>query len=59
MPGCGDVIGVYEPVILLVDGGGRETSRAAGPDDGTHGDLYHRYCYAQLLEPDSAGEPVA
>jgi hypothetical protein len=55
---CTDVIGVYQPVIWLVDGGGRETSRAAEPDVGTHGDLFHRCCYAQLVDPDSAHEPV-
>jgi hypothetical protein len=52
------VIGVYQPVIWLVDGRGRETSRAAEPDVGTHGDLFHRCCYAQLVDPDSAHEPV-
>ena len=55
---CTDVIGVYQPVIWLVDGGGRETSRAAEPDVGTHGDLVQRCCYAQLVDPDSAHEPV-
>jgi hypothetical protein len=44
---CGDVIGVYEPLIVQLDGEVRETSLAA------EGDLpsaaaahYHEACYA-------------
>ncbi len=29
---CGDVIGVYEPLVLLTDSDRRETSLAAEPD---------------------------
>lgn len=29
---CGEVIGSYEPLVLLLDGEVRETSRAAEPD---------------------------
>ena len=43
---CGDVIGVYEPLILTGDGEIRETSLAAEGDvlleRGAH---YHRGCY--------------
>jgi hypothetical protein len=57
---CRDVIGVYEPLVLLVDGGLRETSRAADPDvTALDGDLYHRSCYAQLVEADSVDGTVA
>jgi hypothetical protein len=56
---CSDVIGVYEPMILLVDGRACETSRAAEPDAGAHGDLYHRCCYARLVEADGAHETIA
>jgi hypothetical protein len=45
--GCGDVIGVYEPLVVCGGGSVRTTSRAAEPDlrggDGTH---YHCDCYA-------------
>ena len=44
---CGDVIGVYEPLITLVDGRAHETSRALEPDTaGLVGDCYHRACIA-------------
>ncbi len=43
---CGDVIGIYEPLVAIDDGGVRETSCAAEADltplDGTH---LHRTCY--------------
>lgn len=48
---CGDVIGVYEPLVMLTDGHPRETSRALEPslaDDLTHGACYHRSCYERL-----------
>ncbi len=43
---CGDVIGVYEPLIALAGGRARETSLAAeaAPADCT-ADCYHRACY--------------
>jgi len=56
---CGDLIGVYEPMILLLEGAARETSRAAEPGAGTQGDRYHGSCYAQLVEADGADETVA
>jgi hypothetical protein len=43
---CGDVIGAYEPLVVLEAGGARQTSCAAEPqlalDDG---ERYHRACY--------------
>jgi hypothetical protein len=48
---CGEVIGVYEPLVMLVDGRARETSRALEPaTDGRVGDCYHRACYQRLNE---------
>jgi hypothetical protein len=45
---CGDVIGVYEPMIVLTDGQARITSRAAEQDDrGLIGECYHHTCYAE------------
>jgi hypothetical protein len=46
---CGDVIGVYEPLVARVGDAARETSRAAEPDVADHGaELYHRECFAAL-----------
>lgn len=43
---CADVIGVYEPLIALVDGQVVETSLAARQDAGLLGEgYYHRACY--------------
>ncbi len=44
---CGDVIGVYEPLINVLAGGIRESSRAADPglSTGASGLLYHAACY--------------
>ena len=51
---CGDVIGVYEPLIVVDESGVRETSRAAEPrlarGRGRH---YHRECHAELEPPGS------
>jgi hypothetical protein len=44
---CGDVIGVYEPTVILLDGACRVTSRAAEPDAVDKAlARYHRTCYA-------------
>ena len=49
---CGDVIGVYEPLVACVGDEARETSRAAEPDVADHGaELYHRDCFAALKQP--------
>jgi hypothetical protein len=54
---CGDVIGVYEPLILVGDGEIRETSLAAERDvvlaRSAH---YHRACYAARVKDSSAGQ---
>ncbi|MBV9197559.1 MAG: hypothetical protein JO168_25785 [Solirubrobacterales bacterium] len=48
---CADVIGVYEPLVVVVGGEPRETSRAAEPavrfEPGEH---YHRECYLERFE---------
>lgn len=45
---CTDVIGVYEPVVVVIDGEVRETSRAAEPTIGTEAaERYHRACYLE------------
>jgi hypothetical protein len=46
---CGDVIGVYEPLVVQCGGDGRESSLAAEPDlwsPGRH--CFHRQCYDLL-----------
>ncbi len=51
---CGEVIGVYEPLILIERGEPRETSRAAEPGSGTEGTArFHHACY---LRAAAAGE---
>lgn len=51
---CGDVIGVYEPLIVLVGGLPRQTSRAREPDAGSSGaDCYHQACYANGRDEDA------
>jgi hypothetical protein len=46
---CGDVIGVYEPLVHVLDDAARHTSRAADPGlyraGGAH---YHVDCYDRL-----------
>jgi hypothetical protein len=45
---CEDVIGVYEPMIVLTDGQARSTSRAAEQGGrGLVGECYHHACYAE------------
>ena len=43
---CGEVIGVYEPLIHVFDRRARRTSRAAEPDvSALEGERYHLDCY--------------
>jgi hypothetical protein len=44
---CGDVIGTYEPMVALVDGRARDTSKAAetGNEECLQ-NCYHQACYA-------------
>jgi hypothetical protein len=45
---CGDVIGVYEPMIVLFGGQARTTSRAAEREAVAPGrECYHEACYTQ------------
>lgn len=47
---CGDVIGVYEPLVVCSEGGARTTSRAAEPQlRAADSRQYHRDCYAAEL----------
>jgi hypothetical protein len=43
---CGDVIGVYEPLVVRTDAGNRQTSLAADPElFATDAACFHRYCF--------------
>lgn len=42
---CSDVIGAYEPMILVVDGEPRKTSPAEHDRDLHPGECYHAACY--------------
>lgn len=49
---CGEAIGVYEPVVVVVDGIARESSRAAEPWIGTPpARLFHRTCHLERFGP--------
>jgi hypothetical protein len=44
---CGEVIGVYEPLVVREENGVHTTSRAAEPDlQAIAAAYYHRDCYA-------------
>jgi hypothetical protein len=46
---CGEVIGVYEPLVRLLDGRAHESSRALEPVSSDRGGgHYHRACYERL-----------
>ena len=46
---CGDVIGVYEPMVVIVDGEALQSSRAApGDTPVSDGPRYHGACFARL-----------
>ena len=54
---CGDRIGVYEPLIVLLDGRARETSRAAEPGLAIlEGESYHRGCWERRRSRGAASE---
>jgi hypothetical protein len=43
---CRDVIGIYEPMITLLDGRPYETSQAVEPDGAARAsECYHQACY--------------
>jgi hypothetical protein len=54
---CGEVIGVYEPLIHVHPSGVHASSRAADRDlsAGASGSLYHADCY----EPSPGGDVLA
>ena len=48
---CGDVIGVYDPLVHVAGQTARQTSRAAEPDvAGAGGRIYHDACYQLAVE---------
>jgi hypothetical protein len=54
---CNDVIGMYEPMIVLADGDVRESSRTAEKDSPlAMGACYHRACYVEASDQDPDGE---
>lgn len=45
---CRELIGIYEPMMLLSDGAPARTSRAAlSKDEPLAGEAFHADCYAQ------------
>ncbi len=51
--GCGEVIGVYEPLVAYDGSDARTTSRAAEPDlRASTAAYYHRDCYATSEQPE-------
>jgi hypothetical protein len=42
---CGEVIGVYEPIVAVVEGKGHLTSRAASPEICVRAECYHPDCW--------------
>lgn len=56
---CGDVIGVYEPLVHLHRGLASHTSRAAEPGiSPAVGRCYHLACYEALDESGAAADEV-
>jgi hypothetical protein len=52
---CGDVIGVYEPLVVQCGSGDGESSLAAEPDLwGPGPECFHRQCY-ELLTSEAIG----
>lgn len=56
---CGEVIGVYEPMVVYAKGLARTTSRAAEPDlEAVAAAHYHRDCYATEAEKRVSWKPL-
>lgn len=55
---CGDVIGVYEPLVVVADDEALETSQAACPEVAATGARYHRACYAERVGADAQPAPI-
>jgi hypothetical protein len=52
---CGEVIGVYEPLVVLTEREARESSLAAEPQlHNSNAAHYHTACYALRAEGDLA-----
>lgn len=53
---CGEVIGVYEPLVTVRDGRVHESSRAREAVElpAREGERYHRACYGRLEESESS-----
>jgi hypothetical protein len=50
---CGDIIGVYEPMVRVEDGRARRTSALAERGaDGPPAPSFHDACYPPAAEPD-------
>ncbi len=49
---CGDVIGVYEPMVVVIDGQAQETSQAAISEltEVAGAIYYHRACYEKTAD---------
>jgi hypothetical protein len=48
---CGDVIGVYEPLIVIVEGEAVQTSRAAAQGElALAGPYYHALCFMRTRD---------
>jgi hypothetical protein len=47
---CGDVIGAYEPLVVLRDGRALDSSKTEMVDGIPSGECYHDACYAQARE---------
>ena len=59
---CGDRIGVYEPIVVVIEGQTLRTSRAAEQAFGhVLGDCYHGGCYWEALgvHPDAEQRPAS
>jgi hypothetical protein len=57
---CGEVIGVYESIVVMCGGQPRETSRAMEPTVGSDpGELYHQACYQERVGKTPAPDSVS
>jgi hypothetical protein len=53
---CDEVIGAYEPLVVMAEGEARETSRAAEPCvGGSAGELFHAACFREVRGADALG----
>jgi len=54
---CGDVIGVYEPMVVLEGVSERHTSRANEPRRNPRASIYHRECRDLGYDSPHGSEP--